>query len=426
MFDQNNRWLKMKKMNVAVLGLGMEGKNAVKALIDYGNRVYASDLDKNLVIKESDRNNLDIELGNHNMEKIDSSDAVVVSPGLWGLDITKNLIKEKKLLSDILTDHRSVFTVGVTGTNGKTTTCYMIKEILENSGFNVLLGGNAGGGFDGYTKLVLDANTKSYDIMVVEVCDMTLEFASYVFDFDIVVVTNLGNDHMSYHGSMEGYAGSICRFLKNKKEAVLNSNDKFLSKYSKCADKTFFFGSEYRKLKLFGKFNLENASAASKVAELLKISSENIEKVLMEFKGVEGRTTVIDLDGSKVIVGKTDNPDAAAAVFKEIDIEVMMIGTPRRTEPWRFSILKEVKNANPSHVVLFPGLDNTTDIAKDLLIEEEFNGSISIIDKVPDIVLSAVDFAKENKSIFIGGNGQKRIVEIQEALMKYAKSNSLN
>ena len=70
---------------------------------------------------------MDIELGHHNTVKIDSADAVVLSPSLWNTDMANKIIAENKLLSDVLTAHKSVFTIGITGTNGKTTTCYMLK-----------------------------------------------------------------------------------------------------------------------------------------------------------------------------------------------------------------------------------------------------------------------------------------------------------
>ena len=70
-------------MKVAVLGLGMEGKNAVKALLDYGHQVYASDLNENIVINEFENANLEFDLGFHDHGKINSADAVVVSPSLW-------------------------------------------------------------------------------------------------------------------------------------------------------------------------------------------------------------------------------------------------------------------------------------------------------------------------------------------------------
>ncbi len=414
----------MDKINVAVLGLGMEGKNAVQALLDYGNHVYASDLNENIVIPELGHTDLDIDLGLHNPDKIDAADAVVLSPSLWNINIANEIIAENKLLSDILTAHKSVFTIGITGTNGKTTTCYMLKDILETSGLKVLLGGNAGGGFDGYTKLVLEASENKYDVMIVEVCDMTLDFVSYVFNFDMVLVTNIGRDHMEYHISLENYCKSVCRFLKGKRQAILNENDNYLTKCADCADNTSFFGSDHRKLKLFGKFNQENASGAFRVAEILGISSKLTNEVLSNFNGVEGRTKTINFENSRIIIGKTDNPDAVAAVFNEAKIDIIIIGTPRKSEKYRYNILKEVSNAKPELVVLYPGLDNTTYIAEKILRAEGYEGDVSVLNEVSEVVELALNCTKKYKNIFIGGNGQKKIMYIQKTLNRL--SNSIN
>ena len=411
----------MDKLNVAVLGLGIEGKNAVKSLLDYGNHVYASDLNKDIRLSDFNQKDLDIDLGLHDNAKIDSADAAVLSPGLWKTDIAKRLIKSNKLLSDIITAHKSIFTIAVTGTNGKTTTCYMLNDILKKSGLNVLLGGNAGGGFEGYTKLILEASDK-YDVMIVEVCDMTLDYASYVFNIDMVIVTNIGYDHMSYHMSLENYRKSVCKFLNGKKQVILNGKDPLLIKCAKCGVNTFLFDVNHRKLKLFGEFNQKNASGAFKAAELLGLSPNFINKVLSDFNGVEGRTTSINFNNSKIIIGKTDNPDAAAAVFNEAKMDIIIIGTPRKNEEYRFSILKEVKNAKPKFVVLFPGLDNTTEKAMEILRTEGYTGKICILNEVSDVVDLALKCAKNYKTIFIGGNGQKKIMSIQNALNKISKS----
>ena len=225
-----------KNMKVAVLGLGMEGKNSVKALLNYGYDVYASDLDKNIVIPKFKDSNLVIELGHHDTAQIDSADAVVLSPSLWDKKIARKIVKDNKLLSDVLTAHRSILTIGVTGTNGKTTTCHMLMNILEAAGMKVLLGGNAGGGFEGYSKIILEASQMKYDIIIVEVCDMTLDFASNVFDFNMVIVTNLGYDHMDVHRSLNNYRRSVCKFLKGKNKAILNKKDPLLSLCAGCAN----------------------------------------------------------------------------------------------------------------------------------------------------------------------------------------------
>jgi len=410
------------KMNVAVLGLGMEGKSAVKALLDYGNHVYASDINKDIVTPKFECADLDIDLGFHSADKIDAADAVVLSPSLWKKRISKTVIAEEKLLSDVLTKHKSLFTIAVTGTNGKTTTCYMIRDILEKTGLKILLGGNAGGGFDGYTKLVLEASANKYDILIVEVCDMTLDYTSHVFDINMVIVTNLGHDHMNFHETLENYRKSVCRFLKGKKEAILNENDVLLRSCVNCADKTFFFGSDHRDLKLFGNFNQENASAAFKSTELLGVPSKLINEVLRNFKEIDGRTTTINFNRSRIIIGKTDNSDAAAAVFNESKIDVIIIGTPRKNEKWRYNILKEVSNAKPSLVVLFPGLDSTTDTAKKILHSYGYIGDIFILEAVSEIVELALKCTKKYKTIFIGGNGQKKIISIQNALNNVSSS----
>jgi UDP-N-acetylmuramoylalanine--D-glutamate ligase len=258
--------------------------------------------------------------------------------------------------------------------------------------------------------------------MIVEVCDMTLDYASYVFNIDMVIVTNIGYDHMGYHVSLENYKKSVCKFLKGKKQAILNGKDSLLIKCVNCADETFLFDLNHRKLKLFGEFNQENASGAFKAAELLGISPKVINNVLSNFHNVKGRTISINFINSRIIIGKTDNSNAAAAVFSEAKMEVIIIGTPRKGEKHRYSILKEVKNAKPDLVVLFPGLDNTTDEAKEILKNEGYNGKICILDEVSQVVELTLKCTKKYKSIFIGGNGQKKIISLQNTLNEISKS----
>lgn len=404
-------------MKVAVLGLGIEGKKSVKALLDYGAHVYASDLDPNIDISDFKSTNIDIDLGFHDGKKIDDSDCVVLSPSLWNKNAINQIVGKNKLLSDVLNKHRSIFTIGVTGTNGKTTSCHMIHEILVEAGYNVLMGGNAGGGFDGYTQLTIQANESEYDVMIVEVCDMTLDFASHIFDFDIVLVTNMGFDHMEHHHSMENYQRSVDNFLKDVDNAVLNGKDPMLVECKESAKNTHFFDSEIRDLKIFGSFNQENASGAFKVAELLDVNPNLINNVLSNFEAVEGRTMTMNLNNSNIIIGKTDNPDSTAAVLNETKPDIVIIGTPRKNEKFRYNILKEVANADPSKVVLFPGLDDTTKFAKESLIDFGYTGPIIIMENMSNLVDLVLDYTENYGTIFIGGNGQSKIMALQSSLL---------
>lgn len=405
-------------MKVAVLGLGIEGKKSVKALLDYGAQVYASDLDESLDISEVKSSSLDVDLGFHDGKKIDDSDCVVLSPSLWNNRAINKIVGKNKLLSDVLNKHKSIFTIGVTGTNGKTTSSHMIHEILVEAGYKVLMGGNAGGGFEGYTQLIIQANVSEYDVMIVEVCDMTLDFASHIFDFDIVLVTNLGFDHMEHHHSMENYQRSVFKFLKGVNLAVLNGKDPMLVEFKDNPNNVYFFDSKIRDLKLFGSFNQENASGAFKVAELMGVEPNIINDVLSNFKAVEGRTITMNLNGSQIIIGKTDNPDSTAAVLNETQPDLVVIGTPRKNEKFRYNILKEVASEDPSLVVLFPGLDDTTEFARESLIDFGYAGPIIIEENMSALVDLVLSYTENYGTIFIGGNGQAKIMSLQSSLLQ--------
>ena len=136
-------------MRAAVIGLGVEGKKASKSLLNHGWSVYASDLETDIDLKEfnmpiTDINvktdnteqisiiadNLIVDLGTNNINEINDSDAIVLSPSMWNSKFANQFKLSGKLLQDVLDKHRKIFTIGVTATNGKTTTVYMIKEIL--------------------------------------------------------------------------------------------------------------------------------------------------------------------------------------------------------------------------------------------------------------------------------------------------------
>lgn len=401
------------KMKAAVVGLGVEGINAVESLLNHGYEVYASDIKTNIEL-ESDED-LDVDLGFHDFLKIEKSDAIVLSPTLWNNSVFNNIKSNGKILSDIITSHRSLFTIGITGTNGKTTTTMMIASILQKAGMEVLIGGNAGGGFKGYTEVILEASSSDYDVLLVEVCDMTLDFCNDNFDFDLVLVTNVGRDHLEFHQSVENYLKSLGNFVQGKK-VVLNHETENLGHFGKKATEIHFFDMVHYELNLFGNFNRENAAAASKVAEIMRISDDIVESTLKDFKVLPGRAMIIDLPHSQIVVGKTDNADAAAAVFNEADFPVIILGTPRKDEMCRLDIFREASRTNSKIIAIFPGLEDTRDDVVEVLDEEKYSGTIHNLTNVEDVVKFALKCSESYPNIFIGGNGQRKIMEIAESL----------
>ena len=430
-------------MKAAIIGLGVEGKKALNSLLNYDWEVYATDLNVNInlddlpislasvdISPDKDKvsfrkGKLSIDLGFNDQSKIDSCDAVVLSPSIWGSKIAEHYKNTHKLLCDVKTKHRNLFSIGVTGTNGKTTSVSMIKEILENAGKKVLVGGNAGGGFEGYYNLILEADNGDYDILLVEVCDMTLGFCTYCFDFDLIALTNMGNDHMNVHGSMEGYKNSLKGFFAGK-TIFINEDQEFKEEFEDVSNLALEYSQTDYDLNLFGKFNALNAGLSEAVANHIndnyfKIGENIIKKTLENFKPVKGRLEVLNLNDCEIYIGKSDNSDAIKPILDEVDFTAVFIGTPRHNEAHRFDILDEVVKANPEAIILFPGLEDTLDQAKFRLNSLNYDGRVEIANNLDEVIGFVAEFSHE-PAILIGGNGQENIIKIQDRLKQICDS----
>ena len=419
-------------MKAAVIGLGVEGKKAVNSLLKHGWEVYATDLNVNVDLEGLNLpllsmdlmddeqtvsivgENITLDLGFTNPYAIEQCDAVAISPSMYGGSFATKLLENGELLSDVVTKHKDIFTIGITGTNGKTTTVHMIKSILENAGKKVLVGGNGGGGFSGYYDLILEASEGEYDILLVEVCDMTLDFCKYSFDFDIIGLTNIGNDHMDVHKTIANYKNSLVRFFSDTLIFTAFNQD-FNSDFKESASKTIPYFEYQDELKLFGKFNLLNAGLASAITRELKVSKDVIKSTLADFNAVEGRLDVYKINDAQVYVGKTDNSDALASILAEKDFYAIFIGTPRHNEIHRLDILDVAVKYNPEVIVLFPGLDDTLDIAIYRINSLGYMGNIITVNSLDEIIELVAEYSHED-AILIGGNGQDTIIDIQERI----------
>ena len=430
-------------MKAAVIALGVEGKKATNSLLKHDWEVYATDLNINInlddlsislkgldtsLLKDNvsfTRGKLSIDLGFNDQEKVDSCDAVVLSPSIWGSKLAEHYKKSGKLLCDVKTDHRNMFTIGVTGTNGKTTTVTMIKEILENAGKKVLVGGNAGGGFEGYYDLILEADPNEYDVLLVEVCDMTVGFCSHCFDFDLIALTNMGNDHMNVHGSMEGYKNSLKGFFKDK-TIFINENQEFKEEFKEVSKLAIEYDETNYDLNLFGRFNKLNAGLSETIAKYIdentfEIDENIIKNTLEKFEPVKGRLEVLKLNDCEIYIGKSDNSDAIKPLLEEVDFTAIFVGTPRHNENHRFDILNEVVDANPEAIILFPGLEDTLDQAKFRLNSLDYDGRVEIANNLDEIIAFVAEFSHD-PAILIGGNGQETIIKIQDRLRQICDS----
>lgn len=216
--------------------------------------------------------------------------------------------------------------IGVTGTDGKTTTTNMIYQILKAAGKKVSMVSTVNAVIAGKT-YDLGFHVSSPDPFTIQNFArgalnnhdqyLVLETTSHALDqyrfwginFDIAVITNITGDHLDYHKTFENYLKTKLKILKNSKNAVVNYN--LLDKVPKN-EKIISFGllngdlnqkSVRLNLKMPGEFNIENALAALSLAFLLKIDKQIARKTLENFEGLIGRMQEIKNNkGIKVVI----------------------------------------------------------------------------------------------------------------------------
>ena len=203
--------------------------------------------------------------------------------------------------------------IGITGSNGKTTTTSLIEHILKNSGFTTLLAGNIGTPLIGVVE-----QTNLQTVTVAELSSFQLEWIE-TFRPNISVFLNLTPDHLDRHGSMEAYGAAKARIFENQTAedfAVINADDPASTPYAPTKPKLFWFSRKQRvaqgtflrgeeivfrnegeeeiilkqsEIPLPGAHNLENVLAAVAATRLAGAQPKEIAKAIRSFAGVEHR-----------------------------------------------------------------------------------------------------------------------------------------
>ncbi len=256
--------------------------------------------------------------------------------------------------------------IGVTGTNGKTTTSNMLASIFTAAGHKVGLISTATLGFGGGVRendthlttaggwviqgQLAKMRRKGCDIVVLEVSSHALVQGRVLgIPFDVGVMTNLTQDHLDYHHTMQGYASAKAKlFKKAKKLSVLNIDDDYFYTFQQAAKaQVLTYGqadlADTRLLKASfkpdganfaieqgdeqhnfhsnqtGLFNVYNAMAAITVARYYGVTDETIQKGLLHLKNVPGRMQFIE-EGQKfsVVIDHAHTPDALQNLLSEL------------------------------------------------------------------------------------------------------------
>jgi UDP-N-acetylmuramoylalanine--D-glutamate ligase len=309
-------------MRLVVLGGGESGVGTAILGKKKGYDVFVSDFGK---IKENYKevliiNGIAWEDEKHTEEFILNADVVMKSPGIpEKAPIVKKLIEKGiPVISEIefAFQFTDATTVGITGSNGKTTTTLLTYHLLKQGGLNVGLAGNIGKSF------AWQVAENKHDIYVLELSSFQLD-GIINYKPHIAILTNISPDHLDrYNYDYSLYINSKFRITKNQTEAdylIYDNEDEAIQNWLKNnkikANKVPFsltgkpqkdggyiedsninsiiinelFTMPINELALEGKHNIKNAMAATAVAQLLKIRKQTIRESLTNFQGVEHR-----------------------------------------------------------------------------------------------------------------------------------------
>lgn len=322
----------MKKL--VVLGAGESGVGTAILGKQKGFKVFVSD--KGTIAQKYKQvllnSNISFEEEKHTESKILDADVVMKSPGIPDAAPLVVALRKKGVLVISEIEFASKYTngvvVGITGSNGKTTTTMLLNHILKEANLNVGMGGNIG---ESFAEQVANNN---FDIHVLELSSFQLDGIEK-FAPHIAIITNITPDHLDrYDYKFENYINSkfkitenqtvddfliydaddevITNWLKNNKvKATLlpfslkNEGDKgvfvkdknILIKYN-----THETIMKTKKLALKGKHNTKNAMAAAMAASLLKVRKESIRESLEDFEGAPHRLEpVLKISGVQYI-----------------------------------------------------------------------------------------------------------------------------
>ncbi len=352
--------------------------------------------------------------------------------------------------------------IGVTGTNGKTSVTYMLKSILETAGHKVGLIGtiqNLVG-----EKVLPSKNTTPdayemnslFSLMVEEKCEyVVMEISSHALDqkriygveFEVAMFTNLTQDHLDYHKTMENYFAAKMKLFKMCKCAVVNFDDEYSQKILSeidCKGISFSLNNdeatytaknaEYKpdgvKYQMVGynfinpisvgtggRFTVYNSMCAAAAAMELGISIEKIKAALQEMHGVSGRAEVVKTGRDfTVVIDYAHTPDGLENILKSFrDYRdsrlVVLFGCGGDRDKTMRPIMGEIAAKLADYLIVTsdnPRTEEPSKIIEDIMVGvKKHKTPYSVIENRVEAIKFAIQNAKSNDIIILAGKGHE-------------------
>ena len=355
----------------------------------------------------------------------------------------------------------SLHLIGVTGTNGKTSVTYMLKSILESAGHKVGLIGTIQNMIG--DKIIASQNTTPnayelnslFSLMKAEGCTyVIMEVSSHALHqrrvcdlcFDTAIFTNLTQDHLDYHKTMENYLEAKKRLFKMCKTAVINLDDEYAqsimedldckvvtysvgdnSTYSAKAINYYPASVEYElvsdnilnhiKVNTGGRFTVYNSMCAAATAIEVGIDVDTVAHAIESLKGVKGRAEVVPTNRDfTVIIDYAHTPDGLKNILSTFrDCEknriIALFGCGGDRDKTKRPIMGSIAVRNSDFVIVTsdnPRTEEPMDIINDILEGTQgANVPVKVIENRIEAIKYAVSIAKKNDIIVLAGKGHE-------------------
>lgn len=344
--------------------------------------------------------------------------------------------------------------IGMTGTNGKTTTCFLLYQALKKLDYKCAYIGTIGFYLD---EKIKDLNNTTPDIL--DIYEMLLaakehgceyvmmEVSSHALDmkrvegleFDVAIFSNLTKDHLDYHLDMKTYALAKQKLfyqLKHNGTAIVNADDDYKSFFMvhnntityglkegdiKISDYTVdIHGSKFQieaqnyEMSLIGKHNLYNMLVVIIVLRTMKIEEEVIKKIVSELDAPKGRMEIVRCDNNIIVVDYAHTPDAVeniVSAFSEIEHEHLytIVGCGGNRDKTKRPIMAKIATDLSDYVIFTsdnPRNENPDDIINDMVSSLD-NFNYETITNRAKAICRGIQKCENNDILLVLGKGHE-------------------
>lgn len=378
------------------------------------------------------------------------------------LKVEKILVKDtEEYLRNYLKKHfqkeiNKIKLIGITGTNGKTTSCYLIYQMLKNLGKKVAYIGTIGYYYEDKKislpnttpnildlyDLILESISKGCQYLVMEVSSHALaKKRIYGLQFDVVGFTNLTEDHLDYHINMDNYLKAklqIISYLKEEGMLIVNADDAYskyfdfkrkqtisfnkgdyeIKKFTDKLDKTdleFTYQQEKYQLtlQLKNKYNMFNYLMALACVHNLEIDIKDILASSLDIKAPKGRCEIIKVHNGLAVVDYAHTPDAVLNIitsFKENAQNIItIIGCGGDRDSKKRPIMGDIATKYSNYVIFTddnPRTEDNKKIMNDIIKGVEKDNYEIIYDR-KEAIKKGVSLINKDTILLVLGKGHE-------------------